>query len=336
MATMMYWTHSFLPNKQYDVDLSIVSPYMLTNQEKLLFPTVDVEADHENKISVKTSQVTPIQNMGPRPQSKPRFTAIPEDSTESDSTETETENEPVNVKQITEKSSPIALPTLIPNITLSLYDKCKLRAQCVNRCQDPLFWTIYLAKNGKREYDRIGGCTNGNVEMAEKNAIVEKLKSKSPKDWAYVLDTKWTKMGLYDLCNDLLTKPKMSWKHVYMLCAYYQCNIYWIDMKMRVYMTFLHKPEADEDCDTFVLYKNGQKGPVYWVDTAQQVLKPHEIVEEYMQIINYDKPLKAASNYKVADLEIMARQLQIETTGKIKKQDLYTKIIEKIVQESNG
>jgi hypothetical protein len=96
-TTMMYWTHAFLPNKQYEVDLSIVSPFMLTNQEKSLFPTVDVEADKENKISVKTSQVTPIQNMGPRPQSKTRFTAIQEDSTESDSTDSE--NEPVNINK---------------------------------------------------------------------------------------------------------------------------------------------------------------------------------------------------------------------------------------------
>jgi hypothetical protein len=82
-TTMMYWTHAFIPNKQYEVDLSIVSPFMLTNQEKRMFPIVDVEADNENKINVKTSQVTPIQNMGPRPQSKTRFTAIQEDSTDS-------------------------------------------------------------------------------------------------------------------------------------------------------------------------------------------------------------------------------------------------------------
>jgi hypothetical protein len=322
-TTMMYWTHSFLHNKQYDVELSKITPFMFTQKEKQLFPTVQqsFETEKQNKITVKTSQVTPIQNMGSRHHCN---------------TGTEIDNKPVTVRQNPIKSPASKPAILVHNTALSLYDKCKLRAQCVNRCQDPLFWTIYLAKNGKREYDRIGGCTNGNVEMAEKNTIVEKLKSKSPKDWAYVLDTKWTKMGLYDLCNDLLTKPKMSWKHVYMLCAYYQCNIYWIDIKMRVYMTFLHKPDPDEVCDTFVLYKNGQKGPLYWVDTAQQVLKPHEIVEEYMQIINYDKPLKAASNYKVTDLEIMARQLQIEITGKIKKQDLYTKIIEKIVQESSG
>ena len=321
-TAMMYWTHSFLPNKQYNVDLSSIQSYMLTKQQKELFPTVDHTENNQSNC-IKTSQVTPIQNLAPRVHKKmSKFTILEESP--------ETDDEPSPKHQPIQSNQPI--PVVPHNINLSLYDKCKLRAQSVKRCQDPLFWTIYLAKNGKREYDRIGGCTNGNVEMAEKNAIVDKLKSKSTKEWSCILDTKWTKVGLYDLCNDLLTQPKMSWRHIFMLCAYYHCNIYLIDMKMRVYMTFLHKPEADEDCDTFVLYKNGQNGPVYWVDTAQQVLKPHEIVDEYMQIINYDKPLKAASNYKVSDLEIMARQLQISITGKIKKQDLYSKIIETIVQ----
>ena len=326
---MMYWTHSFLPNKEYNVDLASIQSYMLTKQQKELFPTVE---SGEDNIKVKTSQVLPLHILAPRVHKKSvNPISIVEVSSDSETDSEKESNIPITQ---TNQNRPSRI-AIVPNAKLSLYDKCKLRAQCVNRCQDPLFWTIYLAKNGKREYDRIGRCTNGNVEMAEKNAIVDKLKSKSPKDWASILDTKWTKVGLYDMCNDLLTQPKMTWRHIFMLCAYYQCNIYWIDIKMRVYMTFLHKPEADENCDTFVLYKNGQKGPMYWVDTAQQVLKPHEIVEEYMQIINYDKPLKAASNYKVADLEIMARQLQIQIIGKIKKQDLYTKIIEKIVQDSH-
>ena len=51
----------------------------------------------------------------------------------------------------------------------SPYDKCRSRLSSVKKCQDPLFWSIYLAKFGKKEYDRVG--LNGNEEMKEKMAM---------------------------------------------------------------------------------------------------------------------------------------------------------------------
>jgi hypothetical protein len=50
----------------------------------------------------------------------------------------------------------------------SPFDKCRSRLSSVKRCQDPLFWSIYLAKFGKKEYDRVG--LSGNEEMKEKMA----------------------------------------------------------------------------------------------------------------------------------------------------------------------
>jgi hypothetical protein len=216
--------------------------------------------------------------------------------------------------------------------TPTLHDKCKLRAGRVGRCQDPLFWTVYLGKYGESEYNRIGGCTNGNVEMREKQKAVDFVKSKGWKYWNSVIEPKMTKGTFMERCDQILTLPKITWRHLPILCAYYNCTIAMIDLKTTVCMKILLSTSSSEDgenMDTFVLYNNSTSnnhGPLYWIDTAEQVLKLHEINVQCVSIIHYDKPLKAISNYKISELETMAQLLKMELPSKMKKQELYNTI----------
>ena len=279
----MYWTHPLITNKQYEVVLSDLEPFMMFNTQKELFSTVHPSSP--------------------------------------------TTNDP-NSDIVTNDYQNIECVPTNATLNLTLYDKCKLRALSVKKCQDSLFWTLYLAIYGRSEYERIGGCTNGNVEMSEKNKVVDYVKKQGAKNISALLNTKMTKVALYDMCSELLTLPRMSWKHIPLLCAYYNCNLYYIDLMTRTYLPTVHTTDFDHDINTFVLYKNDKKGPQYWIDIGEQITKLTEIKMQYFLIKDCEKPLKAVSSYKLSDLELIANLLKVSCTGKYKKQDLYNKIAE--------
>lgn len=290
----MYWTHPLVENRTYGHDLSTLEEFMFTKNEK-------------EKIS------RPVK-------SKPNES---HESHENENDRSVTSSPILSVSTITQPSNHVS-PLNPGDLPLNFYDLCKLRAQSVRQCQDPLFWTLYLAHYGKSEYERIGGCVNGNVEMNTKNEIVECMKKKGVKHWNSVLNCKMTKVKFMELCEEVLTLPRISWKHLYLFCGYFECNIHWLDLQTNIYMQFLYDGVHDNN---YVLFRNTKKGPQYWVDCEEQVIKIRYIEDKFVSILNYDKPFKAASNYKLSDLESISRRLKIDFPQKMKKQELYNKIM---------
>jgi hypothetical protein len=203
---------------------------------------------------------------------------------------------------------------------LSVMEKCKLRLAIVHKCEDPLFWALFLAKHGQREYERIGK-NNGNIEMKEKKEMAEQFQTTGATQLNSILKTKFTKSGSSILASDLLTKPKMYWKHLYIVCMYYECNIYLVDVEKNVYLTYLR--ENPEKYDTYVIYRNKGKGQPFWIDTSEQVMKLHDISNKFLWISSYEKPFKAASHYKVSDIQSMLHLVGLSYNSKMKKQELY-------------
>jgi hypothetical protein len=319
----MYWTHQLVHNRQYVWNNTMLNQFMMSVHEKSKFPK------YENTIveqiqEIKTTKMNPIghfsKTLDLAISTGPKLTSPDSDIT-MDTTVLKTE--PKKQAQFIPSSS---------TKTLTLHEKCKLRAGSVGRCQDPLFWTIYLGKYGESEYNRIGGCNNGNVEMQEKQKAVEFVKSKGWKYWNTAMEPKMTKGTFMERCDQILTLPKITWRHLPILCAYYNCTIAMIDLKTKVCMKILLSTSSSDDgenVDTFVLYNNNTSkhhGPLYWIDTAEQVLKLHEINVQCVSIIHYDKPLKAISNYKISELETMAQLLKMQFPSKMKKQELYNTI----------
>lgn len=205
----------------------------------------------------------------------------------------------------------------------SPYDKCRSRLSSVKRCQDPLFWSIYLAKFGKKEYDRVG--LSGNEEMKEKMAMSQAFhKIGAAHLSSKVLQKKITICGCSEMASNILTEKKLSWESLYIICAYYDCNLYIVDLKKKTYLTYL-RVNSDQ-YDTFVLYRTREKGPEYYIDTSEQLFTLDYLRNNYVWIMGYDKPFKAASHYKVQDLEQIAEVLGLKNEDKIKKADLYAKI----------
>ena len=209
----------------------------------------------------------------------------------------------------------------ITTTELSILDKCALRLDIVYKCQDPLFWSLFVAKYGKKEYDRIGK-QNGNVEMKEKKAMAEQFQTLGASKLNTLLKTKLTKTKCLEMASEIVTLPKMRWAHLYIICMYFDCNIYLVDTEKKVYMTYFR--ENPENYDTFVIYRNKGKGQPYWIDTSEQIMKINDIPNRYLWIASYEKPFKSASNYKVSELQTMIKLVGLSLCEtKLKKQDLY-------------
>lgn len=206
----------------------------------------------------------------------------------------------------------------------TLLEKCKSRLASVGKCQDPLFWSIYLAKFGKKEYDRVG--LNGNEEMKEKMAMSQNFhKMGAAKLSSEILQKKITICGCSEMASNILTEKKLSWESLNIISACYDCNLYIVDLQKHTYFTYLR--ERSEEFDTFVLYRTRERGPEYYIDTCEQLFKLDYIRDNYVWIMSYEKPFNAAGNYKVQELEQMALILGLNNDDKkIKKNDLYAKI----------
>lgn len=201
----------------------------------------------------------------------------------------------------------------------TIQEKCRKRLGYVQKCQDPLFWTLFLAKYGIHEYNRTKN--NGNVEMKEKNEMSSYFHKTGSSKLNNCLQTKITKCGCGNMASDILTEPRLTWKSLYLVCAYYECNIYIADIEKKTYVTYLR--QNPELYPTYVLYRTRKSNPIYYLDTNEQLYRLEYIVNHFVYIMSYEKPFKGVSNYKVSELESFAIKMNIKYEPKTKKNDLY-------------
>ncbi len=87
---------------------------------------------------------------------------------------------------------------------------------------------------------------------------------------------------------------------------------------------FLYEP-CSEETDIFIIKKKENKR--YIVKEEKLDFKDYEkLKQEKYFFPNYKTSIKAMSNYKMLDLEIIANKLDIDVENKIKKTELYDKI----------
>lgn len=202
----------------------------------------------------------------------------------------------------------------------TLEEKCKKRLSYVQKCQDPLFWTLFLAKYGIHEYNRTKN--NGNIEMKEKSDMSSHFYKTGSSKLNNCLQTKITKSGCGNMASQILTEPRMNWDSLYLVCAYYECNIYIVDLEKKTYVTYLR--QNPELYPNYVLYRNRKSGPIYYLDTNEQLYSLEYITIHFVYIMSYEKPFKGVSNYKVSELESFAIKMNIKYEPKTKKNDLYS------------
>ena len=200
----------------------------------------------------------------------------------------------------------------------------------VKNVQDELFWLVYDAVYGETEYYR-NKYNYGKVEIQEKQKIAEKIQDPV---FAKKMKWKWTKIQKIEMISDLTNTPQMPIAIFNVLAAYYECTFILVDSAKKVYLTY--SPDSYSIEKTYIIYvnastgKNGKSKKEYKLDMQPSRESLQKIQEEYFALEHYERPLKAISNYKKIELDVISCKLGQGTVGaegeKASKQEVYDRL----------
>jgi hypothetical protein len=193
---------------------------------------------------------------------------------------------------------------------------------CTPTQQDTLFWCIYIANHGYEEYLQITR-NYGVKELEIKKQVAEHIQ-KNPNKMKQV-NTKITKIMIQEILSELLTSQKeTSLLCLYSLVVFYTMNVILVDPTDRFMVEFISDKTAESP--TFVLYKDTYGK--YKLNTQPLTLDQiSELRTKMTGLENFTKPLKAVSQYKLSELEDLAKKIGIyNETKKYKKNGLYEEL----------
>uniref|UniRef100_A0A6C0DPJ3 Uncharacterized protein n=1 Tax=viral metagenome TaxID=1070528 RepID=A0A6C0DPJ3_9ZZZZ len=193
---------------------------------------------------------------------------------------------------------------------------------CTPTQQDTLFWCIYIANHGYAEYLQITR-NYGVKELEIKKQVADHIQ-KNPTKMKQV-NTKITKIMIQEILSELLTSQKeTSLLCLYGLVVFYTMNVILVDPTERFMLEFISDTSAESP--TFVLYKDTYGK--YKINTQPLTLDQiSELRTKMTSLENYTKPLKAVSQYKLSELEDLAKKIGIyNETKKYKKNGLYEEL----------
>ena len=183
---------------------------------------------------------------------------------------------------------------------------------------DSLFWCLYIMKYGEIHYEMLD---NKSVVTEKKIKIeyVEKIRLNKVLLKTYKFNT------FAELENNLTNDKTLSLTSLLSLCALDNLNIVVIQNKT------YYELRMNDSSDTAVIQKMDKKFGVKLVDNEFV----SGIKNDFIQIENVEKPLKAISAYKVSDLIHICNKLEIDVkhtlSNKSKtKKELYEDIYKKI------
>ena len=199
----------------------------------------------------------------------------------------------------------------------------------VKNVQDELFWLVFVAIYGETEYYR-NKYNYGKVEIQEKQKIAEKIQDPV---FAKKMKWKWTKIQKIEMISDLTNRPQMPIVILNALAVYYECTFILVDSAKKVYLTYSQDPYSIEK--TYIIYVNAKPGSrkerkEYKLDMQPSLDTLQKIQEEMFALEHYERPLKAISNYKKIELDVISCKLGKGTVGaegeKASKQEVYDRL----------
>jgi hypothetical protein len=114
------------------------------------------------------------------------------------------------------------------------------------------------------------------------------------------------------------------------ILVFYNINVILVNSAKKVMLEYIANTETSEDCEdlipTYVLYKDTYNKYTLCSHPLDQS-QIEDMKSTMVCLESYNKPLKAASHYKVEELEDMAKKLGIfDMKKKYKKVDLYNEV----------
>jgi len=190
--------------------------------------------------------------------------------------------------------------------------------------QDTLFWCLFIIAYGYGEYVNIG--RNYGVKELE---VKQKVGSfVANRDFVkYHTNYKITRAMQQEIHSELLTSQKdTSFPCLLILCCYFKINVVLVHANEKLMLEFICG--TDEEIPYYILRKDTYGK--YSVDTDKKTWKDiQELKTRLICIDNYMKPMKAAGNYKIEDLEGLAQKMGVlDASKKYKKTELYHLVCE--------
>ena len=173
---------------------------------------------------------------------------------------------------------------------------------------DQLFWCFYIILFNKHHYDIVHNFFTKEKEIKYK--WIEEFRNHK-----HIFKT--IKVSRNNVEDELANKKQITMNSIKALCYLFNINLFFIDNKK--YYEIL----IDENIDSYVIEKIDNK-----FGLKQNINKDNikYYKDNYWQLNNLDKPLKAISSYKSDDLKSICKKLNIEC-NKLTKPQMYEKII---------
>ena len=187
--------------------------------------------------------------------------------------------------------------------------------------QDVLFWCFYVMMHGAFKYEQIAN--RFTTEQDGKRDQVMRLRDqiKALKETTGIKITASTIEGEI-MCSHISV-------HAFqVLVRLNSLNAVLVNPHNRVYAEFIS--DAVSDKPTYIIQRKDEKTRrVCMTRATEQQLT--QLRETHYRIENLHKPIKSISSYTVADLTEMCHRLKIQLKSKMKKQEMYEAISQKLL-----
>jgi hypothetical protein len=182
----------------------------------------------------------------------------------------------------------------------------------VIRQKDSLFWAFYIMKYGLFTYEMNVLSQSFSTEKQEKFKYIELIRQN--KELLKLHKIK----NLTSLENELANEKTISIKTFIAMCIIENMNVYLVNDR-KIYINIL-----DESLPINIIFKNKNK-PNYCIDFQITEEKINNYKENYLIMETFEDNLKSMNSYKVNELLIICRKLNltISSDEKITKKYLY-------------
>lgn len=189
---------------------------------------------------------------------------------------------------------------------------------------DTLFWCLYCIHYGYNDYHQVS--RNYGIKVLEVKQKIAKWIQENPGKLKQT-NYKITKASVQEILSDCLTSQKeTNMLSLLAFLSYFNMNILIMDSNEKLIMEFIGVVGMDNPT---YLIKKDTYGKYKIKEEALTIVEIQEWKSKCLLLDSYEKPLKSISNYKVDDLEKLAKKLGVFDEGKkYKKADLYMTIFE--------
>jgi hypothetical protein len=214
-------------------------------------------------------------------------------------------------------------PVIKDNLTMPALPTKPTTEPRVKLPTDTLFWNIFIAVYGEKEFHQIGS-KYANRELEEKNRI--RLEYNNKQKEIQTTNHKVTLGNVKEMMSEYMTGIKTSLLGVIGLSVYYKMPIYLVDEEKKTHLPFIPQNTDKEPC---ILFKRkGKFQDTYELrhdETSVENLRKTTISLE-----NYLRPLRAISTYKRAELDRIAETCGLSLCDK-PKDEVYKTLSEYLV-----